>query len=345
MLDLQELLARLALPATVCILPHNNPDPDALAAALGLKLLLERRTPCRVRLVFGGIISRRNNREMVRLLEIPLIPASTPGALEADHFCLVDCQPGAGNNPLPEDVIPLLVLDHHPPPEVRRPAHIEEIQLTAGSTSAMVGELLVASDLVPETNLATALYYGIKTDTDGLARDASDLDRAMFQLLFPLIDPVKLAGIEKPDLPRTYYQDIGDAVMGARLHESVLVADLGTVWSPEMPAEMADFFLRMEGVEAVLAYGLYEQRVFFSLRHRCPGFFLGDLAVDMVRGFGAAGGHRWSAGGTFPYDDATLAEVRRRFFAAFEHDEAAYLPLLEAAEDPLAGRTGQPQDR
>ena len=55
------------------LLPHDNPDPDSLAAALGLSKLLEREgMVCTIGM--AGIIGRAENRAMVRELGFDLRP-------------------------------------------------------------------------------------------------------------------------------------------------------------------------------------------------------------------------------------------------------------------------------
>ena len=52
------------------VLTHDNPDPDAIAAAAGLSLLLREAFGRPVTTAYGGIIGRAENREMVKVLGI-----------------------------------------------------------------------------------------------------------------------------------------------------------------------------------------------------------------------------------------------------------------------------------
>src|SRR4051794_36104819 len=72
--DLRQGLDRVARASTVLIYMHDNPDPDALAAALGLKRLVEQASGARATLALGGIVGRAENRAMVDILRIPLTP-------------------------------------------------------------------------------------------------------------------------------------------------------------------------------------------------------------------------------------------------------------------------------
>ena len=68
--DVPEVIRRLGdvLPARgrVLLIPHNYPDPDALASAAGMHLLLSRQFGVRGRILFTGTVSRAENREMLR---------------------------------------------------------------------------------------------------------------------------------------------------------------------------------------------------------------------------------------------------------------------------------------
>src|SRR5262249_10480482 len=103
-------------PARALILTHDNPDPDSIAAAVGVRRLLEA-DEFAVPLALGGIIGRAENRAMVRELRIPLTPIERLDLSRFQVVALVDTQPLTGNNSLPDDRKPDIVIDHHPPRE------------------------------------------------------------------------------------------------------------------------------------------------------------------------------------------------------------------------------------
>ena len=73
---LQERLDRLfgvvSRARNILILPHNNPDPDAVASAVALRQLLTERLNAKVDIAYRGIIGRAENRALVRYLGRPL---------------------------------------------------------------------------------------------------------------------------------------------------------------------------------------------------------------------------------------------------------------------------------
>jgi nanoRNase/pAp phosphatase (c-di-AMP/oligoRNAs hydrolase) len=114
--QVEELAALAAGRERALILTHDNPDPDAMAAALCLSHLFESRLSIRPRIVYGGVVGRAENRSMVRALEIPLWLVDSIKFRPSDAVVLVDTQPGFANNSLPPEQAVLAVIDHHAGP-------------------------------------------------------------------------------------------------------------------------------------------------------------------------------------------------------------------------------------
>ena len=112
--DLGQSLAALAGRKAALIYMHDNPDPDALAAGLGLGRLFEHELGTSVTLGHGGIVGRAQNRAMVETLGIQLAPVDRLKPDAFDLIALVDSQPETGNNSLPPGHCIDVVIDHHP---------------------------------------------------------------------------------------------------------------------------------------------------------------------------------------------------------------------------------------
>src|SRR3954467_5434954 len=108
------LLQALGGPAPLVILPHDNPDPDSLASAAALKYLAQELLEKDAVIAQGGIVGRAENRAMLTHLNIDLKPVSDLRLRPDSLVALVDTQPGRINNSLPRDIIPAVVIDHHP---------------------------------------------------------------------------------------------------------------------------------------------------------------------------------------------------------------------------------------
>ena len=133
---LKSLLAAVAETNQILILPHNDPDPDAIASALALHYLLVKRTNVETRLVYNGLIGRAENRALVNYLGWPLKPLRKDDISPQAAIALIDTQPCAGNNMLPEESTPTLVIDHHPRCEPTTRAKFADIRTKVGATAA-----------------------------------------------------------------------------------------------------------------------------------------------------------------------------------------------------------------
>src|SRR5262245_51043466 len=59
---------------SVTFVSHVHPDPDSLGSMMGLAYLVEACLGKRTRLTRDGVISRAENRAMVDLLDLELVP-------------------------------------------------------------------------------------------------------------------------------------------------------------------------------------------------------------------------------------------------------------------------------
>jgi len=284
---------------------HNNPDPDAIASAMGMRDLYRRYFDLRSRIVFGGIVGRAENRTMLRLLGVEIVPASKVDFGNCDLLTLVDAQPGFGHAPLPEGRMPEVVVDHHPVRESRPPGVLYwDVARPVGATSTLVAQLYLRNHVPLACEVATALMYGIKSDTHDLSEHATDDDREAYQQLFSYADTATLSQIENARVPQSYFSIFGRAIEHAQVYDFACVSHLGRIDNPDMVAEMADFLLRCEDLRWSMVTGIYEQTLHFSLRSTDKVAHAGALARKVVGVMGSAGGHGQMAGGQVPLKDA-----------------------------------------
>jgi len=295
--SLRGLLAALAGAEQVLILPHTDPDPDAIASALALRHLLAEKLGTHARIVYKGIIGRAENKALVRYLDCPLRRLVRADLEKPAAFALVDTQPGAGNNVLPPHHPVSVVLDHHPWNEPAATATFHDVRAHVGATSTMLTQYLQAASIEPPPPLATALFYGVKTDTMGLSRGASDEDVAAYFYLQPRIDIEALVKIERAQVPAAYFASFAATLRAARIYDDVLVSYVGHMGYPDLTAEMADLLLRLEGVQWVICIGVYEDEMALSVRTLKKAGGADRLVQEVVGDQGTAGGHGAMAAG------------------------------------------------
>jgi len=289
---------------------HNNPDPDAISAAVGLRYLYARYLGISSRIIFGGIVGRAENRAMLRLLGIQLVPVSKVNYDECDLLSLVDTQPGAGHTDMPKDRVPEVVIDHHPPRDESNGALYFDVGRPVGATATIIGELILRNHTPLPRDVATALMYGIKSDTHDLSQEASPTDLAVYQMLFGYGDTALLARIENARVPRSYYAVYRRAIENALIYDFASVSHLGRIDNPDMVAEMADFLLRCDDLKWSLVTGIFENTLHLSLRGNSKSAHAGEIARKAVRMMGSAGGHGHMAGGQIPLGECDKATRR-----------------------------------
>ncbi len=336
------LLTAVGGVKSVLILPHNDPDPDAIASAVALRHLLVEKAGVEGDIAYKGIIGRTENRALVRYLGHPLHRLTSAELRQARPIALVDTQPSAGNNALPAHVVPMLVFDHHPWREATAEAAFADVRTGAGSTSTLLVEYLQAASIEPAPPLATALFYGIKTDTLGLIRGASPADVAAYFYLQSRIDVEALVEIERAQVPADYFARLDTALHTARVYDSLIISYVGPMRRPDLPAEMADLLLRLQGMRWAICMGAYKGELILAVRSRSRRVGAGQLVQAIVGDEGTAGGHGTMAGGHMPLRSQSperIAEqlVRRALQYLGISETIASKPLLEAGLFP-----GQP---
>ena len=292
----------------VIILTHDNPDPDAIASAAGLGYLVRRALGLPVTLAFGGIVGRAENRALLGELDVPFERAEDIEFPSTAAVALVDTQPRAGNNSLPPGQIATIVIDHHPERAESSAAAYSDVRPEYGACASMIVEFLRALKLEPDRQLATALFYAIQTETMDLGREASkaEIDASLF--LYPRSDPASISRIRHARVPRAVYRSVHTGLENAWSRGGVVCVPAGRLDYPDIVAELADLFMRVDGVEWVIAAGRYQDGLYISLRTLDPAAHAGDLVQAVVGHRGSAGGHGEMAGaridvGRLPTDE------------------------------------------
>src|SRR5258705_157179 len=181
----------------VLILMQDDPDPDAIASALALKTLLGR-TRTSAPICTFGTITRPENVAMCKILEIEVDAIDAAALDQFDRVAMVDVQPSFLEEEKHFGEVDL-VIDHHPVEQPIR-ARIKDVRPSYGATSTIMVEYLRAADVKIGQRLATALLYGIKSDTLGLERGGTKADLEAFTYLYLLANHNALRRIERPEL-------------------------------------------------------------------------------------------------------------------------------------------------
>lgn len=245
----------------LAVVIRGFPDPDSLACAWAHQRLARAAgTSCEI--VHFDAISRPENRAMVKALDVPISRLSDPrGVEEYEGLCMVDAS-----------ALPLLtrtrappcvsVVDHHRASS-KVDARFAWIDESVGAASTLYARLLAAGpaplreDEDESRRLATALAYGIRTDTDDLLT-ASREDLLAMADLAPLVDPDLLGMLSDQAVSAAAMDIIRRALAAVRIEGTFAYAGVGYVRTEDRDGIglAADFLLRREGIDTTLVFGI-----------------------------------------------------------------------------------------
>ncbi len=306
------------------ILLQPDPDPDGIACGYALRALLGRKNPTAPLISFGEV-RRPENIAMINALGIKVRTVTPEDLDEFDGLALLDVQPAVFGENMPARVRSVdVVIDHHP----ERPGYdavFRDIRPSYGATATILTEYIRAAGLEMFSRLATALVYGIKSDTQLLGRQTSREDINAFAYLHAWHSPALLRRIERPALPTDGLRALGRALTNTTVEEGIHLLVLGRVGEEVIP-QVADLALQAEGAEWAIAAGIVGKDLVFSVRNVGYVRAAGEVVRAVVEGLGVGGGHRSMAKGIIPvrafretYGSATREQIRSTLHSAFVH--------------------------
>ena len=306
----------------IAILVQPDPDPDGIASAYGLRTLLGRKRTTAPIVSFGEV-QRPENQALCEAVGIDVKVIAPDEIKDYDGLVLVDVQPNVFGDDLSARLSQVdLVIDHHPERSGYE-AVIRDIRTSYGATSSIVTEYLRATNSELNAKLATALLYGIKSDTQYLGRETSRRDMQSFAFLHACHSPALLRRIERPALPLSGLRALGRALAGAEVRDGIHILVLGRVREDVIP-QVADMALQAQGAEWAIAVGIVGRDIVFSVRNVGYVRAAGEVVRAVVEGLGVGGGHRSMAKGIIPlkafrevYGRADRTQIRSALYDAF----------------------------
>ncbi|MCG6894716.1 MAG: DHH family phosphoesterase [Desulfobacteraceae bacterium] len=271
-------------------------DPDALSSALALRRLFWRKVKS-VRIFRINRIDRADNLAFVRLLDIRHSHVRSLRKADFTKFAIVDSQPS--HHELFSGIDFNIVIDHHPAVDGLK-ADFIDIREDFGSNATLMTEYLKAGGIRPSQRLATALLYGIKSDTNNFVRKTSTQDMIAFRYLFDLANLNIIKKIESSDITRKTLGHIKKAIEELVFVKNVAVVHMGTVKNADILVIVADFFLRLAEAGWSIVSGVCGDKLVVIFRNAGFRRDAGKLARDAFGEFGSAGGHKNAARAEIP---------------------------------------------
>jgi nanoRNase/pAp phosphatase (c-di-AMP/oligoRNAs hydrolase) len=282
------------------VLLGGHPDPDSIGAALAHRRICERLgVSCTIAHVLP--LSRSENRALVKLLNVSLVRVTEPSDLEAfGYLSLVDASASEPSVKLPEHLKLLTVVDHHRPAALPKAGFVD-IRHDVAATCTMYAEYCERG-LAPfgeggndDAAVATAMFFGIQTDTDDFSyATPSDFRAAAYLKAF--CDAETLSRVGRRAITAEAMEAIGRALADIEVIRDFAIAGVGHVSANNRDAipMAADFILRREDIDTVLVFGIVEDRIDGSLRTRRasvdPASFMQSVFGDDSEGRPYGGG-------------------------------------------------------
>lgn len=269
------------------ILMYSDPDPDAIGAALGLALIMKQAGANPV-IRYTGEVQRYQNKLMLNYLKEP-IERLRDGELEgADVVAVVDAQPGFWKKDPP---CAHIVIDHHPIRDDTKAVYCD-LRDHYGSTSSMLIEYLHGAGIPIRRKLATALLYGLITDTADLSRNTSSADIKAYDLVHTKADHYFLSRLSKSVVPMNMLSQISWGIDHRIVYRDLMLIHFGEVETPDLLVQVADSMLMTCGINWVVCAGKVEDRMVVVFRGDGHRQDVGSRARSAFGKIGSAGGHR-----------------------------------------------------
>lgn len=283
----------------ILIYIQGSPDPDALASSYALKIILSKLN-IKSRIVFTKKVSLPQNRAFVRILKIPAEDVKKTDTSVFDSYIVTDFQSNIIDGI--SDKIPCAAhIDHHEPGCATVPADFSLIQPDSGSTSALIARIIRESG-IGFTNeemkaMATALMFGIQTDTDDF-RHAPETDMKALRYLSSWADNEILNRISAMPLSHETMDCYKKALENELLYKEwgIYGAGFMDIENRDSIAITADLLLKNRKHKTVAVYAIVEDRsrddcfIDVSFRTDNPGTDLNRLIKNITP---AGGGRKY----------------------------------------------------
>lgn len=269
------------------ILIYSNPDPDSLASSWALKeVLLEFSVSSNIG--YTGQVGRLQNASMIQSLKLPAEPLDPNKLQAADLVAIVDAQPSFFQDmELPRVDI---VIDHHPKQSDKAYPYVD-IRPKLLSTCTMLTEYLLTLGRPIFKRLATALFYGLETDSAGQPKPPTPQDQGAWLHLEQKANRNLLNRIEFSQFSLKDLDYFSIALIKHRYARNVLYAHVGPVPYTDVCVQVADFLIRVKEAHWALVTGVADNKLVIVFR--CDGIQknVGKLAQEAFGHLGSAGGH------------------------------------------------------
>lgn len=278
----------------VFIQTHNFPDPDAIASAFGLQVLLGKfNIPTTI--CHHGQVERTATANMVSEFGISMTTDDDLKDMRADDYIItVDSQKGNANllDLVGDEVA---CIDHHPT-FCKAEYKYKDIRIV-GSCSTIIADYYRLYNIDMPQDVATALLYGLRMDTRDFNRGVTELDVEIYRYLFPKANNALIRKFESGVIQYDELEAFVDSMRNIDICNGTAFAFLNFDCADAFVATISDFILNLDVVEVAVVYSRRENGFKFSVRSEVDEINAGQLVSRALKGIGSGGGHKSMAGG------------------------------------------------
>jgi bifunctional oligoribonuclease and PAP phosphatase NrnA len=321
--DIQAIKLLLATPKKIAIIPHRNPDGDAMGSTLGLYHFLLKNNQYPVVISpneFPDFLAWMPGSETVKIFEKDK-KKTTKILEEAELVFTLDFNAlhrvGEMEKVLEKLVVPFIMIDHHQSPDDYATFTYSDIDF--GSTCEMLYHFIVAlgKKLDIDKTIGTCIYTGILTDSGSFRFPKTT--GTTHRIIADLID----LGVENIEIPTLLFDNSSYGklqLLGRALQNMKVLAEHKTAYT-SLSQEELDSFDHIKGdTEGIVNYGLSIKGIVFTaifienveekiikISFRSQGDF--DVNLFAREHFNG-GGHRNAAGGK---SEVSMGETINKF--------------------------------
>jgi phosphoglycolate phosphatase len=307
-------LSELTVHKNIVLQMHNIPDADTVSCAYVLQKYFEQHN-CKAKIIYGGKIKTTKPSLIIFIEALGIEMELVSEIPAADLLITVDCQYGAGNvQKFPCNKF--AVIDHH----ISEIAENEfcEINPVLGSCATLVHSMLLrerdSADFLKDEKISTALYYGLYTDTNGLAELRHPLDRDLSEVYFDkiLMKRLKNANLTMPEL----------SIVSGALKVFDVIEDIALFKAepcdPNVLGFSSDIAMQVESLDACVVFSNIGDGLKLSVRCCSREYMANELAAFLCEGFGSGGGNLEKAGGFLKNSEEYLISRLKEYLIAFD---------------------------
>lgn len=324
--DISTLRSLLSIPQNIVIVPHKNPDGDAVGSTLALYLYLTGKgQKC-------SIISPNDYPKFLKWMpsnEVILNFEKAPGKCkrileEATLVFTLDfndfSRTGALEGPLRESNADFIMIDHHQQPSDYAKVTYSDVEMS--STCEMVYNFIeyLGDAKTLTKSMATNLYTGIMTDTGSFKYRSTS--SKTHRIVADLID----RGAENMEIHRRVFDTNSPSrlhLLGVALKNMVILKEYRTAFITLTQSELDANHFKKGDTEGFVNYGLTLEGIVFAvifIENREEGIIkisfrsVGSFSVnEFARKHFNGGGHTNAAGGR---SDTSMKETLTTFQSA-----------------------------